>query len=108
MLRRLLAESPGIEVVAESQDGSALLVGEVKWSRRVDWRREEANLRQKAANLTLARGRRVRLALWTPSTASRPRGEVQLAGRIRRGGQEQAQQEREDSDTFRHPADVNS
>jgi AAA+ ATPase superfamily predicted ATPase len=56
-----------VDLVAESEDGSALLVGEVKWSRRVDWKREEAALRRKAENLPLARGRDVRLALWAPS-----------------------------------------
>jgi hypothetical protein len=56
-----------IDVVAESEDGSTLLVGEVKWSRRVDWKREEATLRRKAENLALARGREVQLALWAPS-----------------------------------------
>ncbi len=55
-----------IDVVAESEDGSILLVGEVKWSRRVDWKREEAALRRKAENLPLARGRRRLLALWAP------------------------------------------
>jgi AAA+ ATPase superfamily predicted ATPase len=55
-----------IDVVAESQDGSTLLIDEVKWSRRLDWKREEAALRRKAENLPLARGREVRLALWSP------------------------------------------
>jgi len=59
-----------IDVVAESEDGSTLLVGEVKWSRRVDWRREEAALRRKAANLPLAQDRRVCLGLWTPTSSS--------------------------------------
>jgi AAA+ ATPase superfamily predicted ATPase len=57
-----------IDVVAESDDGSALLVGEVKWSRRVDWKREEATLRRRAQNLPLARGREVHLALWAPAS----------------------------------------
>jgi AAA+ ATPase superfamily predicted ATPase len=65
-----------IDAVAESEDGSTLLVGEVKWSRRVDWRREEAALQRKARNLPLACGREVRLALWAPSAAPCPRGEV--------------------------------
>ncbi len=57
-----------VDVVAESEDGSTLLVGEVKWSRRVDWPREEEALRRKADNLPLARGRKVELALWAPRT----------------------------------------
>ena len=60
-----------IDVVAESEDGGALLVGEVKWSRRLDWRREEAGLRLKASKLPLARGREVCLALWTPTASPR-------------------------------------
>lgn len=60
-----------IDVLAESTDGSVLLAGEVKWSRRVDWRREEIVLRRKVANLPLARGREVVLALWAPRTMSR-------------------------------------
>ena len=60
-----------IDVVAESEDGGALLVGEVKWTRKVDWRREEAELRHKASNLPLAQGREVCLALWTPTAAPR-------------------------------------
>jgi AAA+ ATPase superfamily predicted ATPase len=65
-----------IDVVAESEDASTLLVGEVKWSRRVDWRREEATLRRKAANLPLADRREVCLALWTPAAPSRGRKEA--------------------------------
>jgi AAA+ ATPase superfamily predicted ATPase len=65
-----------IDVVAESEDGSTLLVGEVKWNRRVDWRREEATLRGKAANLPLAEGREVCLAIWTPAGTSRGRKTV--------------------------------
>ena len=69
-----------IDVLAESEDGSALLVGEVKWSRRVDWRREEATLRRKVANLPLAQDREVCLGLWTP-TAS-PRAGTRAVGRF--------------------------
>jgi AAA+ ATPase superfamily predicted ATPase len=68
-----------IDVVAESEDGSTLLVGEVKWSRRVDWKHEESTLRRKAENLALARGREVQLALWAPSPP-RSRGDVLRCG----------------------------
>jgi AAA+ ATPase superfamily predicted ATPase len=68
-----------IDVVAESEDGSTLLVGEVKWSRHVDWRRETATLRRKADNLPLARGRKRLLALWAPSP-SRSGGDVHRFG----------------------------
>ena len=60
-----------IDVMAESPDGGALLVGEVKWSRHVDFGREEDSVRRKAANLPLARGREIVLALWTPRAAPR-------------------------------------
>lgn len=65
-----------IDVVAESDDGKALLVGEVKWNRRVDWRREEEALRRKADNLPLARDREICLALWAPKAPTRGRGDV--------------------------------
>jgi hypothetical protein len=65
--------------VAESEDGSTLLVGEVKWSRRVDWKREEASLRHKAENLPIAHGRKVHLALWAPNPP-RFRGDVLRLG----------------------------
>jgi AAA+ ATPase superfamily predicted ATPase len=63
-----------VDAVAESDDRRELLVGEVKWSEKVDVGREIALLRRKAANLPLAEGRRVRVALWAP-TARRVRGE---------------------------------
>lgn len=53
-----------IDVVAESLDGAELLVGEAKWQESLDWEREAALLREKAARLPLAQGRHVRLALW--------------------------------------------
>jgi hypothetical protein len=56
-----------VDVVAETADRSGLLVGEVKWSDRVDPERELAALRRKAANLPLAEGREVLLALWVRS-----------------------------------------
>ncbi len=56
-----------VDVVAESADGEALLVGEAKWSDRLDWARDVADLRRKAANLPLAEGKDVRLALWVKS-----------------------------------------
>jgi hypothetical protein len=58
-------------LVALSTDGSELLVGEAKWQDRLDWPRETAALRHKAAQLPLARGLTVRLALWAKA-APRP------------------------------------
>ena len=56
-----------IDVVAETADRRLLLVGEVKWSDRVDRDREIAALQRKADNLPLAEGREVHLALWARS-----------------------------------------
>jgi hypothetical protein len=53
-----------LDVVAERPDRSELLLGEAKWQERIDWPREIAALRRKAARLPLAQGRRVRLAVW--------------------------------------------
>ena len=53
-----------IDVVARSADGAALLVGEAKWQERLDWPREAAALREKAARLPLARDRAVHLGIW--------------------------------------------
>ena len=66
-----------LDVVAESTDGRSLLVGEVKWSERVDPAREMATLKRKVDNLVLAEGRQVRLALWVRSA---PRGAGPGAG----------------------------
>jgi hypothetical protein len=53
-----------IDVVAQGGDEEGLLVGEAKWQDRLDWPREAASLRDKAARLPLARGRNVHLAIW--------------------------------------------
>jgi hypothetical protein len=53
-----------IDVLARSADDTALLVGEARWSARVDARRLVAELERKAANLPAARGREVFTALW--------------------------------------------
>jgi hypothetical protein len=51
-------------VVAQTVDKKDLLVGEAKWQDRLDWPREAASLRDKAARLPLAQGRTVHLAIW--------------------------------------------
>jgi hypothetical protein len=56
-----------LDVVAESTDRRRLLVGEVKWSERLVSPRELAELRRKAANLPLAEGKEVHLAVWNRS-----------------------------------------
>ncbi len=53
-----------VDVVAQSSDGRELLVGEAKWQEHLDWRREVAALQEKTVRLPLARGKRVRLAIW--------------------------------------------
>ena len=65
-----------LDVVAADPRGAELLVGEVKWQERLDWPRESAALRQKAARLPLARGRAVRLAIWTKRRPSSVAGDV--------------------------------
>jgi AAA+ ATPase superfamily predicted ATPase len=60
-----------VDVVAETADRRHLLVGEVKWSDRVDGDREFAALKRKADNLPLAEGRQVHLALWVRSDPRR-------------------------------------
>jgi AAA+ ATPase superfamily predicted ATPase len=71
-----------VDVVARSADGTEILVGEAKWQARLDWARETAALRQKAARLPLAQGRTVRLAIWTKAAPARvPRGVACLTPR---------------------------
>ena len=53
-----------IDVVAESTDGSHLLLGEAKWSDRADPAATLAGLMRKAERIPFRRGRRVRFALW--------------------------------------------
>jgi uncharacterized protein len=65
-----------VDLVALSRDGSQLLVGEAKWQDRVDWPRETAALRAKAARLPPARGRRPRLAIWARRTPARMPADV--------------------------------
>lgn len=60
-----------VDVVAKSSDETELLVGEVKWQEKVDWQREVAALRHKAARLPLAAGRTVHLAIWSKKVAPR-------------------------------------
>jgi AAA+ ATPase superfamily predicted ATPase len=66
-----------IDVVAESVDGGALLLGEASWARDAHPGTLLQSLRRKAANFPLARGHALRLAVWT-STGGQSRG----AGRV--------------------------
>lgn len=70
-----------VDVVAEHESSRALLVGEVKWSERLDWDREIAALRDKASRLPIASGRELRLALWTKrAPPKKSEGGVELIG----------------------------
>jgi AAA+ ATPase superfamily predicted ATPase len=53
-----------IDVVAESDTGDALLIGEVKWTAPDDPARTLHELERKAAQLPFVEGRKVFLALW--------------------------------------------
>lgn len=64
-----------IDVVAESVDGSAVLVGEAKWSRKVDVARVAGELLARAARLPFLRSRKVVAALWVrTATGQAPAG----------------------------------
>ncbi len=59
-----------VDVVAEDATG-ALLVGEAKWQKRIDWAKEAAALRVKVEHLPLAAGREVHLAIWSQQPPKR-------------------------------------
>jgi hypothetical protein len=60
-----------IDVVAESTDRAALLIGEIKWTTTRDFDRLTATLQRKAENLPFAGGRQVFLGIWTPDGPGR-------------------------------------
>lgn len=53
-----------LEIVAESDDGKALLIGEAKWSIEQDPDRLRADLIEKARNLPFAHGKNLYAAAW--------------------------------------------
>ena len=63
-----------IGLVAESDDGAHLLLGEVKWSVQQNTRRMLDDLRRKADNAPFVKGRRVHLALWLRDATGRQAG----------------------------------
>lgn len=69
-------------MVAESEDGKALLVGEAKWGRKTDGPELEALLREKAARLPFLAGRTPCLGLWL-AQPHRPRQGRSRQGRSR-------------------------
>lgn len=60
-----------VDVLAQSMDGKAILVGEVKWSSDVAPDRLRAELEAKALQLPMVAGRKVEVGVWTKE---RPRG----------------------------------
>jgi AAA+ ATPase superfamily predicted ATPase len=60
-----------VDIVAESTDGGAFLVGEVKWTTEPEPRRLRAEIQQKVARLPIGRGREVMVGVWTPSGTGR-------------------------------------
>lgn len=58
-----------VDLVAESEAGDAVLVGEAKWSSPRQPARALAELERKAARLPVAAGRQVLAALWLKGTA---------------------------------------
>jgi uncharacterized protein len=61
-----------IDVVAESDSGDALLIGEVKWTAPDDLARTLHELERKAAQLPFVEGRKVFLALWLKEQVQGP------------------------------------
>lgn len=62
-----------LDVVAESDDGQDLLVGEAKWSSEKEPHRLRAELLEKARNLPFAQGRRLFAAVWLKECPPRAR-----------------------------------
>jgi AAA+ ATPase superfamily predicted ATPase len=62
-----------IDVVAESEDGRSLLLGEVEWADETDTPRLLAELRRKAERIPFRDDRDVRLAIWTKKSVRLPR-----------------------------------
>jgi uncharacterized protein len=73
-----------IDIVAESIEGSALLVGEVKWGEE-DAERLLSELRRKAERLPITRDREVLFALWLAKRPSRRSVPVYSPDQVMRG-----------------------
>ncbi len=71
-----------IDLVAESEDGRRLLLGEASWERAPDLRRMRDELERKAATFPLAEGRDVILSLWLREPARVPRAYVLTARQV--------------------------
>jgi hypothetical protein len=66
---KLDGQQEEIDVVAASLNGKSILVGEAKWTAKVDPQREFARLRHLGAQLPFAKGRRIVPVLWTMTPA---------------------------------------
>jgi len=62
-----------IDVVGSTSDGRTILVAEAEWSDRSEPKRLLAEVERKAANLPLARGRKIIPALFVKKTPARGR-----------------------------------
>jgi precorrin-4 methylase len=62
-----------IDVVGSASDGRSILVAEAEWSDRSEPKRPLAEIARKAANLPLAKGRKIITALFVKKTP--PRGQ---------------------------------
>lgn len=71
-----------VDLVAESADGSALLIGEVEWSEPNDLGRARAELERKATLLPFADGRPVFKALWRKRAAAEQQPDLISASEI--------------------------
>lgn len=60
-----------VDIVAESTDGTAVLVGEVAWTTKPDRIRLEAEARRKAENLPFVHGCHLVVGVWTPAGVGR-------------------------------------
>ncbi|MEI8190703.1 MAG: ATP-binding protein [candidate division NC10 bacterium] len=60
-----------VDLVAESTDGAALLIGEVEWTPRPDPGRLHAEVRRKGKNLPFAHGRELVVGVWTSAGTGR-------------------------------------
>jgi hypothetical protein len=65
-----------IDIVAESEDGRSLLLGEAKWSEKTDAPRLRERLKRSAENLPFVKGRKVILALWLKRERRAPRVKI--------------------------------
>ncbi len=60
-----------LDAVAESVDGAALLLGEVKWTTTLDTAGLITTLQRKAERFHLAEGRQILLGVWVPAAPAR-------------------------------------